>query len=278
MFTYGDFSIERLLGNFGGMCVPIFAFNTGYVLWKKKEYYTLRNNIRRILKFLISYWIVYILYIFYGLCTGDAFNSVQNIFFNLFGLKCAVLNGTINVPFAWYVWFYILFILFTPIILYFVKGKNRIVDSFFLAIWCLINILVINEIFSEYYIIDLFSTLFSVGWYSMIGFFVSKYSLFNILGKYIGRHNLLLKNVCILIFVFICRVEFFSIDRYNILNAIYTPLIIFSLVNLFSLLKGKWMLYSSFRILGQHSMNIWFLHGIFFTALCNYNGFSIYLR
>lgn len=85
-----NISIERMIAAFGKICVALFAFSSGYVIWKKSgDYLSLRVTFNRVIRFLINYWIIFALFIFYGLCVGDSLPSGRNFWYNLVGLETA---------------------------------------------------------------------------------------------------------------------------------------------------------------------------------------------
>lgn len=106
------------LASFGKICVYIFAFISGYALWIKQDSFrTYRQCGRRLLKFLCIYWSVVVLFLLTGFLNNDTLPSPTNLLLNLFGLRLGPASGWINVTHAWYVSYYIIFILACPLII-----------------------------------------------------------------------------------------------------------------------------------------------------------------
>lgn len=108
-----NYEVDAYLGKFGKICVGIFAFNTGYVFFSKPNFYdTWNKRFKRLFKFLISYWILCILFCLYGYCINEPLPTIANFIKNLFGITT---GGNIQVTYAWYVYFYIEIIILYPI-------------------------------------------------------------------------------------------------------------------------------------------------------------------
>lgn len=117
LVLYG-IEIERVIAAFGKICVALFAFNSGYVVWKiQRSYLDMFNRCKRILSFLVSYWIILFLFWIYAIIVGDPLPSYKNALMNLVGLNTGPDKIFVNIPFAWYVAYYVLFIILSPILL-----------------------------------------------------------------------------------------------------------------------------------------------------------------
>lgn len=113
--TVGGIEVERILAAFGKICVSIFAFNTGYVIWvKQSDYLNYRNTTKRILKFLSKYWIVCLSFWLYAIFF-DNLPPLKSAFLNLIGLNTGPNYHYANSAFAWYVFYYCCFVLLSPL-------------------------------------------------------------------------------------------------------------------------------------------------------------------
>ena len=259
--VYG-ISLGKVFAAFGKICVAVFAFNTGYVMWKKREDYTFTNNVRRILKFIISYWIVYLLFLCYGLVSQEQMPTLSVFFLNLIGLHTGTFVQSVNVPYAWYVCFYIFFIFSSPVIIRLSSMKKRGCIFFFL-LW-----FVVAQLYSligmQGILGEALKIYISVGINALTGIFFSKYHLFDFFSKYLPKDFLKSE----LLFLLLIAVRQLSILLFmaTYLDIVYAPLFVFLTVNIMSYVNRYPLFIRLFKILGKYSMNIWFLHGIFFMG------------
>lgn len=77
-------TISQYIGYFCKICVPMFAFMSGYALWvNRKSFSSYRNLKKRGTKFLVQYWIIYLLFLIFGLATGDEMPDAKTFIMNL---------------------------------------------------------------------------------------------------------------------------------------------------------------------------------------------------
>jgi len=111
-FSIHGISFERMLAAFGKICVSTFSFLSGYALYKMADNYrTYPKVLLRLGRFLIDYWIVMALFLLYAVIIGDELPDIHNFMLNLAGLATLPVSTYVNVAFAWYVAFYILWLL-----------------------------------------------------------------------------------------------------------------------------------------------------------------------
>lgn len=114
----GGIEIERIVAAFGKICVSLFAFNSGYVAWKFRHSYSSPKPLfKRWATFLLSYWMVMAVFVLYALIIDDPIPSDKDLFMNLIGLHTGPYESYVNVAFAWYVAYYLTFLLLTPLLL-----------------------------------------------------------------------------------------------------------------------------------------------------------------
>lgn len=125
LFVICGIEIERVVAAFGKICVAIFAFNSGYVLWKfRDDYSDTGSRCRRCLRFLVSYWTIFALFMAYAAIAGEPMPSGKELILNSVGLATGPGMPYFNVSFAWYVAYYISFLLACTGIAYIVFGQH----------------------------------------------------------------------------------------------------------------------------------------------------------
>lgn len=256
-FSIGGISIERMLAAFGKLCVAVFAFISGYVIWKmRSRYSTWRQRAQRIFRFLIAYWVIVALFMIGALLTGDTIPDGNSFFLGLFGLSNGPNEVYVNVPFAWYVAFYILLIICTPVLLY-IYSSNHV---WFDVLWFILLAYGCSLIS-----VEPLSSIVSPISAAMAGIIVAKWRLFDTLNNNhifqktwvslgllailaVGRQMLILVN-----------------GGVGFLDGWLAAIFIFLVVSFFHSSRSKY-LSKFFLLMGAYSMNLWFLHGIFFTG------------
>lgn len=91
----------------------------------------------RLLKFLLRYWVVCLFFLMVGMPTDAQFPGLDTFGANLVGLKTGVHDyiNYINVHFAWYVAFYICFVVLSPLLIKIFRISSRpYVDLIFLGV------------------------------------------------------------------------------------------------------------------------------------------------
>lgn len=263
----GKASVE-ILSVTGGICVQVFALTSGYALMMNtKAYSTWKKRFTRLFKFLLAYWVVNVLFLVIGFLNGDTLPGIKELANNLIGLETGPHKHWVNVPFAWYVCYYIEFILLTPILIWGFSSDKKVLDCT-MALSCIIIVYTCQKIplAAAYYLYPLMSTV--------LGIIIAKYGLFNKLHRLItGRlHSVLL--VVAIASILIIRYEIPKLNPLGgnnwqffvdiLLSFIAASLILFS-VELFHRIRSR-RFKNAFLLLGGLSMYLWFLHGIFFTG------------
>lgn len=261
----------ELLGVTGGICVQIFALTSGYALMMNpKAYGTWKHRLSRLFKFLLSYWIVNVLFIIIGFINGDTLPGIKDLALNMVGLETGPPRNWVNVPFAWYVSYYIEFVLLTPILIWGFSSNKKVLDCA-MAIACTIIVYICRKMpYSPY---DLAYNLFPL-MSTILGILIAKYNIFSILQRLVTRHLHSALLVCAIPLIIIMRYEFPKLNPIGgfnwsffvemSLSFIAALLILFS-VELFHRIRSR-RFKEFFLLLGGLSMYLWFLHGIFFTG------------
>lgn len=255
-------SIERMLAAFGKICVSIFAFSSGYAIWiRTSDYNSFRSVTIRIFKFLLNYWIILGLFLIYAISIGDKIPIGQDLVMNMIGLHTAPSYPYVNVAFAWYVAFYICLLLFAPLILFIFKRNNFIFD---ILVFSIISI-GISYVCQKPWHLDFLSPFPQ----AIFGAIVAKWNIFEFLYKKFENTSIWIY----VIFMFVIMILRQSLILLNIpqmggIESLITLTTIYILIFIINKLRSN-LLEKALVILGTFSMNIWFLHGIFFTGECH---------
>lgn len=193
--------------------------------------------------------------------------GIKEFALNMVGLETSPYKNWVNVPFAWYVCYYIEFILLTPILIWGFSSNKKTLDCAIALFWVIVVYIYRRIPFEENYILTpLLSTV--------LGIIIAKYGLFNRLHRSItGKlHSVLVIGTIVLIIIGQYELEklnplgginwdFFKKTFFSIESAF---IILFS-VELFHRIRSR-RFKNFFLLFGGLSMYLWFLHGIFFTG------------
>lgn len=269
--NFGNFN-TKLFARYGNVCVQMFAIISGYALFCNPSAYTSwKLRIKRLIHFLIAYWIIFALFLLVAWFNTDSLPSLYALCQNLIGLHTGPKIESVNVSFAWYVSFYIAFVLISPLMLWLFYKGGLIRDLF--GILVVIVLIFIGMKVKDYGILGEFfyniHPLFSVA----IGMLCAKYEIFyklhscclryftvpDILFCFVGLA--LLRNITYTIFNNAGGVlYFFNLIFYRIIALIQVSIAL----ELIKKLNAK--NHKFFIFIGSLSMYLWFLHGIFFTG------------
>lgn len=265
--------ITEIVAYCGMLRVRIYAFITGYALWLgMKNYSSVKNRYKRLLKFLLGYWIICLLFLLVGFLNHDILPSIDILVKNMVGIELGPHYEYINVPFAWYVVFYIIFISIIPAILWTFNGRCIREDlmSFSMIVLIIYGISRIHKV-------GLIGEIMSSMWPIIslcLGLVTAKYNILNKLHRIIG------KVIPLLFFVItFCATLYLqhSIKDINpnggfnwnfflqIISSFIAFIIIWSCLEIFYLMKNG-IIRKTLIFIGSMSMYLWFLHGIFFTG------------
>jgi putative flippase GtrA len=107
--------LERTLSGFGYICIAIFAFSSGYVLYRRPQEYRYGSGLlKRGLKFLTGYWLCLMVFYILAVIFSSPLPNLSELASNMIGLDCAPKKPWVNAPFAWYVTYYLCYLLITP--------------------------------------------------------------------------------------------------------------------------------------------------------------------
>lgn len=135
VFCYEEMKVYNIIAQLSKVCVAIFLILSGYGLTisanKMNEPITLRFSYRHIVKLLINFWVIYLLFVPLGFVFGrnpieiygTGINGIVNFFVDFFGIAHLVKTPTFNAT-----WWFMgeilrLYILF-PLLYYGVKNNK----------------------------------------------------------------------------------------------------------------------------------------------------------
>lgn len=261
----GDFlndSIFLWIRNTTGTCVGIFSFLTGWN-YHYIQNKTLTYSFRKLKSFLKYYWF-HLLVIFYPLTVLLGYTpSLKHVILDMFAIHT---YGQNVVMFSWYVYFYVLVMLTLP---YIIKlfSTNVMFNLLIPFLIVLLNIIInpfIKDFDYSFILTDYLNYLPVV----LVGYLFAKHNIYNYFYRYIRKE--IFFHIFFILFLLIIRKLLSDITKPLLveteltLDWILVPFILYSLVNLFGHIKGN--LLKLFVFMGNHSLNIWFLHSLFFQV------------
>lgn len=251
------------LSLFARMCVYIFAFISGYGLFysftkykDKPLSYKVLSIIKKILVFLIGYWLI-LLTLFLPFYIASGSWNTKDFFLSLFGLS------GINM-YSWYVYFYIIVLITLPLLhlllrkhwsipiifivlfvgLYFVlrafQSKIPYYDSIVNCVFAYISVLIGYAFARDSYLTKLVNLVKQKRWIIIVSSLVLTFGIFAIYCKW----------------------------TYGIIMPFMSMFFVIAISLLFTYNVPKWIT-KPFMILGECSMFIWFAHAIVLTPYIN---------
>lgn len=280
--TYiGERCIESDIASFCKICVAIYAFVSGYALFVQKyDIKNIKSLLKRILTFLGSYWVIFLVFLIFGIMFNEPFPPIDRFLLQCIGVSTATVFdwsyfNAIHPVFAWYVSFYILFIVISPLLAKLCK-YNFIIDLFLISgILFGVNYLTYITLPEGFSIIKILVKTFATwGHIGMIGFLFAKYNVFgfihNILTKYLSDIVIVILLILVLgqiyyLWTYEGKLCIYENDIIKVSYfAIYTPLFIYAVIYILNFINCK-ILNSILISLSKEGTNMWFLHGLFFT-------------
>jgi len=267
--TWG-MSFLLVVSKFGHICVALFAFTTGYALYTQRNRYgQLKYRIKKCLQFFLQYWLVVLMFILYGLFAREPMPTIGTFLLQCLGIETGIQLKGINVCTAWYVLFYVVFLLVYPLLAKLSK-RSFWSDSLLYFICLYIVSIVISKqsiiIFSQ--AITRFIERFGLwGTIGMIGHLFAKYEMFEKADTLLKRQNKLGWNkikILMLMLLIGMMVVRFMMGNIAITDMIYAPVYIYTITTLCNNIKLKWIDGILFCF-AKNSTYMWFVHSIFFT-------------
>lgn len=251
------YNIELIVGAICKICVSLFAFLTGWVLYLNPKYMSYSYNFKKAKSFIINYWIAELVFIIVGFIFCLKLPTFSILLANLFGFETGAYEimgyDYVNVTFAWYVRFYLFLLLSFPILLRSlnIASKVRPLLSFigfilFFGIMCYLC-----RMSDNYFVRKLLAVYFEWIPCVVVGYYFNRYGWF----RYFERINTKLLCIFFLLYLLVCYK--FS-NGYN-LDWFSAVIFVWLCKKLFQCIHSK-----KLASLGKNSMFIWFIHGLFF--------------
>lgn len=258
------------------ICVPIFAFLTGYfyVFAKKKS---IGYSLKKSTDVWLTYFVFFLLLLIPAAALGCWDASVKSFFLEAFGVHTSVMI------FCWYVIFYIISILLLP--LYHLAAKRHILIAVLLGLALPMAIRYPVQEFVRIPGEDITGIVNDfLKWFPCIaaGYIAGRYGLFEkvfvpLFSRGI-RSKILRALICVILMLIAFMGRYFLPDvSFNIsvftigfgMDFIYAPMFIFGLVGIVYLIPFR-KIFLPLAIIGKYSLGMWFVHCIFFNMCKEY--------
>lgn len=268
-------SIESLLGNFGGICVAMYLFLSGYGLYissLKKEKFTFRDTSKKIIKFLINYWVVFVIFVPIGMIWFTE-NKVYEWNIVRFITNFFTLSYSYNGEW-WFASLYIELLLIFPTIKKLLQRNIKFSLAIILGLYIISFVMeVIPRFFPELVFLKrslIYGDIKKILFWQMtfcLGCIAARFNLFSYINKNILCRRLDTKafySTTMLVIIGIRIGATYVFKSIGIGNATYVD---FILAPPFILICTN-LIYGSgnkniFSILGKHSTNMWLSHSFF---------------
>ncbi|EHK2338410.1 acyltransferase [Clostridium perfringens] len=174
-------TIEYFLSRFGGVCVQIFLFLSGYGLYQKyNRTVTYSDIIKKVKRLLINYWVILLMFFPIGVILGKYTLNIKQFIMNFL-----TLSSSYNREW-WFLKVYIILILMYPIILKIINKFNlysclilsMILNIVGMTIIKIELILSINLVIVKSIIASL-SNVLTQQFVFILGILVAKYAIFD---------------------------------------------------------------------------------------------------
>ncbi|MCE5286627.1 MAG: acyltransferase [Pelosinus sp.] len=256
----GHKTLEYYLGVFGKICVSIFAFLTGYgMFYALEKDNTINKFIHKALSFLTTYWtILFFIFLPINLILGNNdLLKVKEV------LKNIVAISTSIIAFAWYVRFYILVLLSFPLLISICKKFNNpyICICFIWVVAILINRVIGHSGYTSFiiqWLMEYFTYMPSV----IAGICFAQHKVFDMLNVTLVKYKLNSLFISITTVCLIIMIRFFTQNHFST-DTFLTPIFIYSIIDILNHINS-YKVNKLLTFLGKHSLNLWFLHAIFF--------------
>ena len=291
VWSLNGHNIEWEFAMFCKLCIGIYAFITGYAAYINREKYcSIRYCFKKIMTFLLSYWVVYALFLLYGVIAHEPLPSLGGLVQNLFGFHTDIDNEWICVVFAWYVRFHIFTVAslcFWFRLRYCADTRKRVVMAAeALAVLLCLCVLSTRLGLVHELIKRLARKIVETSPMVISGLICARFTIFEKIKKSEQRLNIngivsLCIYAAILLLLLPVRKQLRLPVKYLSCDMFITPIFAYCLISIVNELKGRvpvglrkrlWPVTSA---LAAHSMNIWFIHGIFSHRIRRRNGWRI---
>lgn len=250
---------------FTRICVAIFAFTSGYAIYKQlngkdiKEMY--KYILKRFVSFYFKYFLCFIIFITLLYINNSSYGfdfSLKTYLLNLLGLS-STYNATL-----WYVSEYYFFLLISPIV-YILVNKINIKSIIYIIVVfiCILSLgFITGNLFNILVIISKsIQTQFTIYLIIFIeGMFVSKYEIFN----YFDKYNNVLVSLIGIIVIYILKALVQRDPSDTLFDIVFiAPFIYFSI----TIINKSNYLNKILSIFGRYSTYMWYTHAYYYAYL-----------
>lgn len=247
------------------ICVPIFAFLTGYFYFFAKKK-TFRYSIKKSTDFWICYLVVFALLVTAAILSGNYSFSIVAIIKEAFALSRPTMY------FSWYVIFYIGTMLIMPLFYRLTKVNDFLALAVFSAIPMVLVFICKNAGVSFLTALTDYLNYFSYLPCVLIGYSIAKYEVLSKLYEVTRKQKTVIQ---LLIGCAMIIMPFLARGSSEALDFLYAPMFIFGLISLVKIINHKRILLP-LAILGKYSLLLWFLHCGFFNQLKEFTQSVLY--
>ncbi|MCQ6278882.1 acyltransferase [Bacillus sp. EB600] len=255
------------IGLFGDACVPIYCFASGYGLFlsiKNAQGEILKKNVKRILKLLINYWIILVLFVSLGFFVGDT--QVYPGSLTKFLLNFFVISSSYNGAW-WFMQTYIILVILSPVLTKIINKYNSyfiIFISGIIYLFAYIQRIKHTINFGDNSVISMIiNSIVLVGTSQLpyiVGSIFAKERIYSKIFNAFSR--LTLKNyICLAIILLLLLFHSF----YE--SMIIAPITGITFICVFILIDKKVLINKIFKFFGDHSTNIWLTHMFFYLTI-----------
>ena len=259
LFNTGK-SLEEVISKTADICVYLFSFISGYGLYhsyngknSKEIFFT---TLTKIIRFLLCYWLVILVIFlpFYAINLGTDFQVVELVK-TLFGH-----HGFFS--YGWYVYFYIMLLITLPFVGK-LLDKNKWVALVICYIPLFVLYFVLNRLQDKIVYYDILCVLIFAYMTSLVGYVFAKHNFFDLIYRVFKGKRWLILLVSGIVGISL-QVAIFGYYWKGFIQPISVVFIMVFLVELFSFNVPKAIAYP-LDLLGKNSMNMWYIHYIFFA-------------
>ena len=270
--------VEESIGQWCKICVSVYAFITGYVACASDSYRTFRSRLGKIVKLLISYWVILGFIYLMGILVREPMPDAVQFLLEMVG---AHTDPTVmRCTFSWYIYFYIeVLLLLIPLLNMLRHGFNGKPAAIFLFPVMILAFGAIVRILYKYGLSQIgpINNFFYYGQIVVAGFCFAYFGLFDRMNSYLGRalrriSGPIRRFTFLILMLAVILLRFLVFSGSLNLDVLYVPALIFLLFKLTEVrnerrlaVRARNILTALGTFLGRNSMNIWLLHSIFFT-------------
>ncbi|MBS4220159.1 acyltransferase [Bacillus sp. FJAT-49711] len=267
-FIYiGEVPLLYYLALFGDACVPMYCFASGYGLYitfTKTYSVNVKKNVLRILKLLVNFWIILLIFVTIGYFAGkvDKYpGSIEDFFLNFF-----VLSNSYNGAW-WFLQTYIILVVLSPWIFKIIMKYNSLFIILVTGIIYLVTYVQrIKQVFdfSDYPFFALCINATVLVGTSLLPFIVGAiFEKEKIYSKIHQKINKLSHKNTISILAILILIIIHSIYE----SMVIAPITAIIFICLFNVMTKRKSVQKVLNYFGDHSTNIWLTHMFFYMTI-----------